>query len=67
MSRKSSKHGATGQKSQCSLAQGVRHADNYGVEIVGFDMITEGILAGELVLLLEHLGSEIAADNYSAE
>lgn len=67
MSCKSGKMEGTGKNPKRRLAQGVRHADNYGIKIVDFDAITEGVLVAELALLLEHLGAEIAADNYPAE
>lgn len=40
------------------------HADNYGIEIVGLDELTEMVLSGELLLIMEHFGAMIAADNY---
>jgi hypothetical protein len=45
-------------------ANAVRHADNYEVEVIGIDEIREMVLSGELLLIMDHLREEIAADNY---
>lgn len=47
-----------------TLERAMRHADNYGIEIVGLDELAETVLSGELLLIMEHLKNEIVADNY---
>jgi len=59
----SRKGGATAGQSTAPT-QNIRQADNYGVEVVGFDGIESSVFVSEMVLLMEHLKAEMAADNY---
>lgn len=41
-----------------------RHADNYQAEMSGVELITEQVLAAEVLLIMELLGMEACADSY---
>jgi hypothetical protein len=44
---------------------GSRHADKYDIDVNGLDLITDQVLAAEVLLILELVGTKAFADNYT--
>lgn len=42
-----------------------RHADKYDIDGSGLDLITDQVLAAEILLILELVGTNAFADNYT--
>ncbi len=42
-------------------------SDNYDVEILGLDLIAEQVLAAEVLLIMELVGTDACADNYNVD
>jgi hypothetical protein len=44
---------------------GSRHTDKYDIDVSGLDLITDQVLAAEVSLILELVGTRAFADNYN--